>query len=77
MRSLGSTAFDTLTRFGAGAGLFFAWTLFEKFILEPSGLYRFLPFYRVSGPCIWDLLAISAIVVAFLFLGRRRTGFAG
>ena len=54
-------------RFGAAAGVLFLWTIFEKQILEPTGLYAYLPFYRVQGICVWDIAAIAVIFTAFMF----------
>ena len=56
-----------LVRLGAAAGVLFLWTVFEKQILEPTGLYTYLPFYRVQGICVWDIAAIAVIFTAFMF----------
>ncbi|HZY97819.1 MAG TPA: hypothetical protein VFE35_12060 [Candidatus Cybelea sp.] len=73
MQTLRASALDNLTRVGAGAGYLFLWVFFEQQILEPSGLYRFLPFYRVNGVCIWDVAAVSFIVGAFVLAARKKT----
>lgn len=64
-------ALASLVRFGAGAGIFFVWTVIEKQIIEPFGIYQFMPFYRVDGICAWDVLAIIVIAGAFAMLGKR------
>ena|GEM_PF-2555107 len=61
----------SLVEFGAGAGIFFLWTLLEKQIIEPFGIYRFMPFYRVEGVCAWDVFVAIAIVAVFVRLGKR------
>ena len=63
-----------LTYLGAAAGLLFLWTLFEKHVIEPYGLYAYMPFYRVNGMCVWDVLAIVAISTLFLTAMRREGG---
>jgi hypothetical protein len=65
-----STIPAPLLRLGAAAGVLFLWTVFEKQILEPTGLYAYLPFYRVQGICVWDIAAIAVIFTAFMFSGR-------
>jgi hypothetical protein len=60
-----------LVRFGAAAGIFFVWMLFEKQIIEPFGIYRYMPFYRIEGVCAWDVLVAILITVAFVRLGKR------
>jgi hypothetical protein len=60
-----------MIRFGAGAGIFFAWTVSERQIIEPFGIYQYMPFYRVEGICLWDILAITVIALVFLRFGKR------
>lgn len=60
-----------LTYLGAAAGLLFLWTLFEKHVIEPYRLYAYMPFYRVDGMCVWDVLAIVTISAVFLTAMRR------
>ena len=71
MRQIQLGAIPSLVRFGAGAGILFVWTLFEKQIIEPFGIDQFMPFYRVDGICAWDILAITVIAFAFVRLGKR------
>jgi hypothetical protein len=71
MQNLQSNPLAGLMKFGAGAGIFFLWTLLEKQIIEPFGIYRYMPFYRVEGVCAWDVLVAILIVVAFVRLGKR------
>jgi len=74
MNATPRTSLDLLIRLGAGAGLFSLWTVLETQIIEPSGLYVYLPLYRVNGICIWDVFAIALIVAAFALAGRPRVG---
>jgi len=64
----------SLAKFGIGAGLFFVWTLIETQIIEPFGVYQYMPFYRVDGVCAWDILAITAIYGWLLYLSRTQVG---
>jgi hypothetical protein len=57
---------SALVRFGAGAGIFFVWTVFEKQVIGPFGIHQYMPFYRVNGMCAWDILAITVIFAAFV-----------
>ena len=43
-----------------------AWMALEREVIEPLGIYRFMPFYRVQGFCVWDFLAIVAITVVLV-----------
>ena len=40
---------------------FTAWVMFEEFVIDRHGLWRFLPFYRVGLFCVWDVLALVVI----------------
>lgn len=60
-----------LHRIGAASGILFLWTVFEKHILEPTGLYAYLPFYRTQGICVWDIGAMAVIFTAFVFAGVK------
>lgn len=59
-----------LVKFGAGAGIFFLWTLLEKQIIEPFGIYLYMPFYRVEGVCAWDVLVAIVIITVFVRLDK-------
>jgi hypothetical protein len=65
-----SVSLDRLTYIGAAAGIFFLWTVVEKQLIEPYGLYVYMPFYRVDGVCVWDILAAAAITAVFLLAAR-------
>ena len=60
-----------LVKFGAGAGVFFVWTVLEKQVIEPFGIYQYMPFYRIDGICAWDILAMAVIFAAFVRSERR------
>jgi hypothetical protein len=49
-----------------------SWVLFEEFVVNRYGLWKYMPFYRVSDPCVWDLSATITIVV--LITALRRSG---
>ena len=65
MKHSTNSMLEKLTYFGAAAGVFFLWTVFETQVIEPYGLNAFLPFYRVDGICVWDILAIAVITLVF------------
>ena len=71
MQNIQPKSLANLVKFGAGAGIFFLWTLLEKQIIEPFGIYRYMPFYRVEGVCAWDVLVAIVIIVTFVRLDKR------
>jgi hypothetical protein len=42
------------------------WVLLERLVIEPFGIDRFMPFYRIQGFCAWDFLAISIITIVLV-----------
>ena len=55
-----------------GLTLMNSWVLFEQLVVDRYGLWRYMPFYRVTDPCVWDLAALIATVV--LIISLRRAG---
>ena len=71
MQQISFASLPFIARFGTAAGLFFLWTLLERGIIEPLGIYHYMPLYRVEGPCIWDGFAAIAILTWLYFASRR------
>ena len=71
MQQISFALLPPIARFGVAAALFFLWTLLERGIIEPLGLYHYMPFYRVEGPCIWDGFAATGILIWLWFASRR------
>ena len=71
MQQIHFGALPTLAKFGIGAGILFAWTGFEREVIEPFGIYKYMPFYRVDGICVWDILATIVIYGSFIYMSRR------
>jgi hypothetical protein len=55
-----------------GLTLMNSWILFEQLVVDRYGLWRYMPFYRVTDPCVWDLAALIATVA--LIISLRRAG---
>ncbi|MGA8099207.1 MAG: cupin domain-containing protein [Candidatus Cybelea sp.] len=72
---LPSPLLERVKTFGIAAGIFFAWTLVERFAIEPLGIDDYLPYYRVNGLCVWDVFALAVIVLFFARSTRVRAVF--
>src|SRR5215467_6658484 len=33
-----------------------AWWSIEEFVIDRRGLWKYMPYYRVANPCVWDLI---------------------
>jgi hypothetical protein len=50
-----------------------AWVLIEEFVIDRYGLWKYMPYYRVADPCVWDL-AVALIISVAIWWASRRTG---
>ncbi len=51
-----------------------AWISFEEFVIDRHGLWKYMPYYRVGDPCVWDLVVGLIIVFSLWRLSRRQDG---
>jgi hypothetical protein len=53
-----------------------AWWSVEEFVINRNGLWKYMPYYRVADPCVWDLAVALLTGFAILRLSRRRDSVA-
>ena len=41
-----------------------AWVLIEQLVIDRYGIWKYMPHYKVSDPCVWDLMVAVLISVA-------------
>lgn len=41
------------------------WVLIAEFVIDRYGFDRYLPFYRYGDVCIWDVVILAAVAIAF------------
>jgi hypothetical protein len=70
--SNGMSSPSTILALMSGLTLMNSWVLFEQLVVDRYELWRYMPFYRVTDPCAWDLGALIATVV--LIISLRRSG---
>lgn len=51
-----------IVKVSVGIALLGAWVALELLVIEPLGLNRYMPFYRVQGFCVYDLAATLSVV---------------
>ncbi len=39
-------------------GFYLAWIMFEELVIDRTGLWRFMPLYKVGLFCVWDVFAL-------------------
>ncbi|HEY7643118.1 MAG TPA: hypothetical protein VH814_25545 [Steroidobacteraceae bacterium] len=66
-----------IVRIGTAASLLTAWVLFEQVVIEPFGIYRYMPLYRYGKFCTYDAIAVLLVVIYWIVAHRPRRGGAG
>jgi len=72
---MGTLSFGQLpliAKVAVGIAFYDAWWSIEEFIIDRYGLWRYMPYYRVSDPCVWDLAVALLIAVGLWRLARPR-----
>lgn len=72
MQKIHFRALPTAVKIAVWASLLFLWLQLERLVIEPFGIDRFMPFYRVQGFCAWDFLAILTITIVLVRMNAAR-----
>ncbi len=72
MRKLTFSELPWIARVAIAASYLAMWILFEQYVIEPRHWYRWMPFYRVQGFCVYDAAFLVLLVVSLGALGARR-----
>jgi hypothetical protein len=49
---------------------FTAWVSFEEFVINRTGLWQYMPFYKTAAGCAWDV-AVAIIIGVGLWRAER------
>jgi hypothetical protein len=60
-----------IVKVGLGVAFNNAWWSIEEFVIDRHGLWRYMPYYRVANPCVWDLAVALISIVGLWWLSRR------
>jgi len=63
----------TVVKVATGVAFFTLWMCLEEFVINRSGFWRYLPYYKRDDACVWDL-AVSVLIVAGLWALSRSRG---
>ncbi len=63
-----------LAKIAVGLTFLNTWVLFEETVIDRHGLWRYMPFYKVGDPCVWDITAVLIIVIGTWRASRRQRG---
>jgi len=72
MGTLSFGQLPTIAKVAVGIAFYDAWWSIEEFVIDRYGLWRYMPYYRVSDLCVWDLAVALLIIVGLWRLARQR-----
>ena len=55
-----------ITRIAIAMTFLNSWVIFEETVVDRSGLWRYMPYYRVGLFCAWDAAVFTVILLIFL-----------
>jgi hypothetical protein len=77
MGTLSFRLLPTIAKVAVGIAFFEAWLSIEQLVIDRYGLWRYMPYYRVSDPCVWDLAVALFIIVGLWRLSSQPKGSVG
>ena len=64
MKKLTFKQLPPIVKIGLGIVLYNAWWSIEEFVIDRHGLWKYMPYYKVGDPCLWDL-TVAVIIKVF------------
>ena len=61
-----------IVRFAVWLTFFNTWVLFEETVVDRTGLWEYMPYYRVGKFCSWDVGAMALLGFVVLRVARSR-----
>jgi hypothetical protein len=58
-------------RIAVGIAFLNAWVLIEQLVIDRYGIWKYMPGYKVTDPCVWDLTVASIISIAIWRASKR------
>jgi len=72
---MGTVSFRDLpmvVKVATGVAFFTLWMCLEEFVIDRSGFWRYMPYYKKGDACVWDLAVFLLIVTGLWRLSRSR-----
>ena len=51
-----------VVKVATGVASFTLWMCLEEFVIDRSGFWRYMPYYKKGDACVWDLAVFLLIV---------------
>lgn len=72
METLSFQQLPLVVKIAVGVVFYNTWWSIEEFIIDRHGLWKYMPYYRVADPCVWDL-AVALIIGFAIWRASRRS----
>ena len=59
-----------VVKVATGVASFTLWMCLEEFVIDRSGFWRYMPYYKKGDACVWDLAVFLLIVTGLWGLSR-------
>jgi hypothetical protein len=59
-----------VVQIAVGLAIGLTWVFIEEHIVEPFGLYKYMPFYKVGDFCVYDF-TVGLIIVGYIWYFSR------
>ncbi|HEY1264234.1 MAG TPA: hypothetical protein VGF06_11980 [Terriglobales bacterium] len=64
MKTLAFKQLPLAVKIAVGVVFLNAWVSIEQLVIDRYGLWKYMPGYKVTDPCVWDLAVAIIISVA-------------
>jgi hypothetical protein len=71
MEALRFKQLPLVLKIAVGVVFYNAWWSIEEFVIDRHGLWKYMPYYKVADPCVWDLAVAVIISVAIWWASRE------
>jgi len=72
MRTVSFRELPMVVKVATGVAFFTLWMCLEEFVIDRSGFWRYMPYYKKGDACVWDLAVFLLIVTGLWGLSRSR-----
>jgi len=59
-------------KIAVGIAFLNAWVLIEQLVIDRYGIWKYMPGYKVTDPCVWDLTVAIIISIAIWRASTRQ-----
>jgi len=72
MKKLTFKQLPLIVKIGLGIVFYNPWWSIEEFVIDRHELSKYMPYYKVGDPCVWDLTVAVIITVALCWASAER-----